>query len=347
MILLSVLLAVIVPALCFQSPVLPFCGLTQEASASERVSETKEEDSGDSVQTEQTYQTDFGYTVDRQTFQIPGLDRVYRLLLVSDLHIIVPDDPEVDDDKKEEVLQRRDEMFLSPEGETADRLWQTLPAQLDSMGADMILFAGDMIDFDTKASTSALKEGFGQLNTPWMYVRGDHDYGAWYSRTYETQKDAIALQKQTAPRKKVMKKAVGKLTVIGWDNNTSQMTEKGLRDLKTDLQAAKKASSPVLFLCHVPLKGTATDALETESLAKNGRALIWGDGNCYYSPDETTQQVLDTVLADDSPVALEASGHLHFSYSGPLNGHSSLVVAPPAFQKCMTELILTPEASGN
>lgn len=292
----------------------------------------------------ETEVTDSGHMLHEVTVPVSGLDREYRLLLVSDLHIIVPEDPEVDDDKKTDVDQRMREMFRSvtPEGMTSAQQWEAMPQELDSCGADMILFAGDMIDYATEATTSVLKEGFDTLKTPWMYVRGDHDYGAWNSKGYESQEDVIKLQEETAPRSKVMRQKTGNLTVIGWDNDTTQMTDKGLEDLKRYLQEAKDEESPVLFLCHVPLKGNVTDALAEESEEKWGKVLLWGDGECSYRPDQTTREAIDMVLSEDSPVQVEASGHIHFPYTGPLTDHSSLVVAAPAFQGDVTLLILTP-----
>lgn len=285
-----------------------------------------------------------GRTLRKVTVSVPGLDRTYRLLLVSDLHIIVPDDPEVDEESREEVSRRMDQMFLSqtPEGQTAWQQWKTLPRELDGYAADMILFSGDMIDFATKESVRCLKEGFDSLRTPWMYVRGDHDYGAWYSREYESQKDAIALQAEAAPRSKVMRQKTGDLTVIGWDNNTTQITEEGLRDLYEYLEEAKDESSPVLFLCHVPMKGTAGEELADETKEKWGRVLLWGDDDCTYQPDKTTVRAIDAVLSDDSPVMLEAAGHIHFPYKGSLTGRSTLVVGDPAYLGIIDELVLEP-----
>ena len=315
------------------------------ASAGDRQASSIPKAAEDSVQiTESQTEPDADHpvSVTKKTFSVAGLDRTYRLLLVSDLHIIVPGDPQVDPESADVADSRLNQMFRTPSGESSFQLWQTLPSQLDGMKADMILFAGDMVDFATKASTDSLRAGFDSLKTPWMYVRGDHDYAAWYSKTYETQKDAILLQRHTAPRKKVMRQKIGKLTIIGWDNNTAQMTKKGLRDLKKYLQEAKDEKSPVLFLCHVPLKGTVTDKLEQESLQRNGRALLWGDGDCYYHPDDTTKKALELILAKDSPVALEASGHLHFSYNGPLTETSTIITAGPAFQNRVDELVLVP-----
>ncbi len=216
------------PAVLFFCAVfLIFPAVSRRDSSAPKAAEGSEQISG----TQADPDTDHPVSVSKTTFSIDGLDRIYRLLLVSDLHIIVPDDPQVDPESADVADSRLNQMFRTPSGESSFQLWQTLPSQLDSMKADMILFAGDMVDFATKASTDSLRAGFDSLKTPWMYVRGDHDYAAWYSKTYETQKDAILLQRHTAPRKKVMRQKIGKLTIIGWDNNTAQMTKKGLRDL--------------------------------------------------------------------------------------------------------------------
>ena len=47
------------------------------------------------------------------------------------------------------------------------------------------------------------------------------------------------------------------------------------------------------------------------------RALLWGT-DCFYSPDEVTQQFLDMVFAEDSPVVAVIGAHLHFAYDDQL-----------------------------
>ena len=286
--------------------------------------------------------SDFGLSVRKITQPVEGIDREYHLLLLSDLHIIVDADADVDDSAKEEVKQRRTEYFHTPEGTLPAELWEKLPEELNAMDGDMILFAGDMIDYDTRAQTAALKDGFDRVKSPWMYVRGDHDYGAWYSYTHETQEDAIRMQEETAPREKVMMQKIDGLTVVGWDNDTAQMTDEGLEKLEAYLAQAEEESSPVVFTCHVPFKGLATDQLAELSLEKRGKKLLWGDGDCEYQPDETTQKALDLILAEDSPVKLVCCGHLHFPYIGPMTNKIPLVVAAPAYEGNVNEIVLTP-----
>lgn len=44
---------------------------------------------------------------------------------------------------------------------------------------------------------------------------------------------------------------------------------------------------------------------------------LWGT-DCFYSPDEVTQQFLDMVFAEDSPVVAVIGAHLHFVYDDQL-----------------------------
>lgn len=292
---------------------------------------------------EETELFDTGLSIRKIKVPIEGLTEETHLLLVNDLHIIPEEDPDVDDDKKAEVRQRRTDYFHTADGRYSEELWKDLPAQLDSMGADAILFDGDLIDYCSPETTALLKEGFDSLKTPWIYARGDHDYGAWFSYQHESQDQAIALQEETWPREKVMVKYAGDLTIIGWDNSTSQMTEKGLSKLEDALDQARSGSHPVLFLCHVPLQGSSTGPLEQECLEKRGSVRMWGERDCDNQPDRVTKKALDLVLADDSPVKLVCSGHLHFPYAGKLNDHCSIVVGDPAYEGRITELDLVPK----
>ena len=63
------------------------------------------------------------------------------------------------------------------------------------------------------------------------------------------------------------------------------------------------------------------------------RAKLWGEG-CLYQPNETTQEFIDMVLAEDSPVASVFAGHLHFKYTVPLTDK-------------ITEYVLDKSFSGN
>ena len=70
----------------------------------------------------------------------------------------------------------------------------------------------------------------------------------------------------------------------------------------------------------MPLQSRISDELDKASKeAWQDRALIWGNKDCYYEPDEVTQEFLDMVYAEDSPVVAVVGAHLHFAHEDQLN----------------------------
>ena len=104
--------------------------------------------------------------------------------------------------------------------------------------------------------------------------------------------------------------------MVGINNNTSQISKKGLKKIKEVWQQGK----PVILAMHVPLLSQLSDDLDKASKeAWQDRALIWGNKDCYYEPNERTQEFLDMVFAEDSPVVAVIGAHLHFAHEDQLN----------------------------
>ena len=75
---------------------------------------------------------------------------------------------------------------------------------------------------------------------------------------------------------------------------------------------------PIILTMHVPLKSQVNDGLSDASKTVwQDRALLW-ETDFFYSPDEVTQQFLDMVFAEDSPVVAVIGAHLHFAYDDQL-----------------------------
>ncbi len=132
--------------------------------------------------------------------------------------------------------------------------------------------------------------------------------------------------------------------VAGWNNSTAQMTPEGLEKMK-QLFAMEK---PVILLTHVPIQPmveaegqSGSDALtnskqgssgqgaserqedcksltDASKKAWGGRVLLWGKQGteCFYQPNETTQEFLQMIYDENTPVVEILCGHLHFSWDG-------------------------------
>ena len=196
---------------------------------------------------------------------------------------------------------------------TSQETWPEMVDAINAENPDGVILNGDMIDFFSEANLNCLMTDLKRIKAPVMYNRADHDLGIWYSDTY-TDEDVQQKEKESWDMEEVMVQDFDEFLVVGINNNTSQLSEAGLEKLK-ELWVEDK---PIILTMHVPLKSQVNDGLSDASKAVwQDRALLWGT-DCFYSPDEVTQQFLDMVFAEDSPVVAVIGAHLHFAYDDQL-----------------------------
>ena len=248
---------------------------------------------------------------DNKEINIPDLKKEYKLIVVNDQHIIVPDGDYISE--KSEEIEQRVTMFSNSDGKTSQETWPEIVDAINAENPDGVILNGDMIDFFSEANLNCLMTDLKRIKAPVMYNRADHDLGIWYSDTY-TDEDVQQKEKESWDMEEVMVQDFDEFLVVGINNNTSQLSEAGLERLK-ELWAEDK---PIILTMHVPLKSQVNDGLSDASKAVwQDRALLWGT-DCFYSPDEVPQQFLDMVFAEDSPVVAVIGAHLHFAYDDQL-----------------------------
>ena len=246
-----------------------------------------------------------------KVIEIPGLKSQYKLIVVNDQHIIVPDGDYISE--KSEEIKQRVTMFSNSDGKTSQETWPEIVDAINAENPDGVILNGDMIDFFSEANLNCLMTDLKRIKAPVMYNRADHDLGIWYSDTY-TDEDVQQKEKESWDMEEIMVQDFDEFLVVGINNNTSQLSEEGLERLK-ELWAEDK---PIILTMHVPLKSQVNDGLSDASKAVwQDRALLWGT-DCFYSPDEVTQQFLNMVFAEDSPVVAVIGAHLHFAYDDQL-----------------------------
>ena len=242
---------------------------------------------------------------------IPDLSKQYKLIIVNDQHVIVANGDYVAD--KSEEINQRIALFSDADGKTSSETWPEIVDAINVEKPDGVILNGDMVDFFSEANLNCLMDGVKRIDAPVMYNRVDHDLGIWYSDTYSDE-DVQQREKKAWEMEDVMVQDFDEFIVVGINNNTSQLSEVGLQKVK-EIWAEGK---PIILTLHVPLKSTVDDGLSDASKAVwQDRALLWGT-DCFYSPDEVTQQFLDMVFAEDSPVVAVLGAHLHFAYDDQL-----------------------------
>ena len=250
---------------------------------------------------------------DEKEIEIPGLQKEYTIAVVNDQHIIVEDGDYAKE--KEEEVDSRYGLFCNEEGVHSSDAWQGIVEDVNNLQPDGVVLDGDMIDFFSQANLDCLMEGLKEIEAPAMYLRADHDLASWYSDTL-TSKEISKKEKAAWEMDSVMVQDYDEFLVVGINNNTSQISKRGLKKIKEVWQKGK----PVILAMHVPLQSQLSDDLDKASKEVwQDRALIWGNKDCYYEPNERTQEFLDMVFAENSPVVAVIGAHLHFAHEDQLN----------------------------
>lgn len=261
---------------------------------------------------------------------IPSVEREYTFVFVSDLHIIddkdkLTDESQIYPEKISEISERK-AYFTDEKGMTSHEKWKAFPKVLDSYGCDGILFGGDMIDFYSDANIAVLKEGLDSLQTPYMYIRSDHDYGTWNG---PVSSERVAEKNEEIDGcEKVKVWEYPSFVIMGIDNSTSPVTDEMLAKIRKVFELAK----PIIVLTHVPFDSTIDPSLEKISMdTHDGRNLTWGIG-CYYSPDDNMQTLLHLLYDENSPVVEVVCGHLHLTWDGEITKRVSEHIFDAAYK---------------
>lgn len=294
--------------------------LKAEEDVSEHINEASDdEEKKTSVPGEQL-------TLQEETVEIkiPEAGREYTFVFISDLHIIAGDG-QVKEEKLEEVKSRTN-LFVNADGIPAKLQWELLPGVVGSYGPDAVLLGGDMVDFASDENLDSMEKGLELFDTDVMYVRADHDYASWYTGLEDSY--ILDRYKKMNPCEEVSVMEMDGFFIVGVDNSTSQISDEALAELK-DVFAKRK---PIVLLTHVPVNSLVDDSLKVQSEAAwGGRNLAWGEG-CYYEPDGNTQEFLDMIYAEDTPVVDILCGHLHLTWDGPVTRQVHQHVFSAAFE---------------
>ena len=108
--------------------------------------------------------------VEEKTLVIPGLEREYRYLFLSDTHIISLDGEE-SEQQLENAIPRRDTLFKDELGRTPEEVFTDWIAYANEQQVDGLLLGGDVIDFPSQGNLSFLEKNLEMLEMPYLYVR--------------------------------------------------------------------------------------------------------------------------------------------------------------------------------
>lgn len=267
--------------------------------------------------------------------EIRGLSRAYTLAWVSDLHLIT-DQTAADDILEtdlETIRERYETLSVTEDGVHGEELWPEIVRFLNHGQYDGIIFGGDMLDYCSQSNMETFLEGFRALNpdVPVLYLRADHDYGFWYGGDGVTEATTQEMHKRV-DGDDIEEKYLNfndEFMVIGVNASTKNLPGEEMRIIREQMESG----IPVILATHVPFSSMiAEQEADLEELSMEVRNKIYYWGGPDYQPNEVTQELLDKIYWEHTPVKQVLSGHLHAPWDGMLTEKVPQHIFTPAFQ---------------
>lgn len=290
---------------------------------------------------------EYNLTLEEIYVPLENISREYRIAWVSDLHLITDHEPGgISDGSLIKVIRRYNTLAVTQDGVHAEELWPDIVKCLNTGDYDAVIFGGDMMDYCSVSNMDALKKGYEDLRYDKeriLYIRADHDYGAWYVGDNFTQLDIYDLHKDLDgddPEKKYLD--MGEFVVIGINNSTQNITEENLSIAESQYENAAAQNKPVVAVTHVPYGSVTDPSLETLSMEVRNREYYWlGD----WQPNEPMRRYLDIIYREDTQVKQVLAGHLHAPWDGMITEQLRQHIFSPAFSGTIGVIHFVPEGT--
>ncbi len=277
-----------------------------------------------------------------KTMEIKGLERDVDILFIADMHLSLCDDRDME--VYDKAVYRYGYM-MDANGRPAYQTFHEFVDYANAEEPDLFILGGDIVDSAMLASINFLQSELSNLSVPYMYVLGNHDfeYGNEYfsKKAYEEYRPRVTEVSGSENGAHLFD--VAGIHIFAADDANSQYTAEEVQAFKDSCLDGK----PVLFISHVPFEPGMGDPFLYEKSIElfgtdsrgNSRALM---GENSVVPNDTTREMMDLVLSDDSPVFCVLAGHIHYPHEDFLTENITQIVTGAAYRSRGVLLHLKP-----
>lgn len=327
---------------------------TESPEAEEFLPPEKPEIPGNDIEPETeeppvTYpEPEYNLTLEEIYVPLEGLSKEYKIAWVSDLHMITDHKPGgVSEGSMIKINSRYETLAVTEDGVHAEELWPDIVKCLNVGDYDALIFGGDMMDYCSVSNMDAFQKGYDELRydkEQILYIRADHDYGAWYVGDNFTQQDIYTLHERIDgddPEKKYLD--MGEFVLIGINNSTKNITEENLSIVEEQYKKAAQENKPVIAVTHVPYGSNVDDSLKALSMKVRNKPYYWVGPD--YQPDNTMWSYLNLIFSEDTQVKQVLAGHLHAPWDGMITEQLREHIFSPAFSGTIGVIHFVPEGT--
>lgn len=268
---------------------------------------------------------DSTFNITEKTISVSGIEKEYKIAVVNDLHIIAPN-AEVSDEYTDLVMERYETMMVDANGIPSSENWYEMAGEINKLDADLVIFAGDMVDYASTTNIECLQHGMNVIDAPILYIRSDHDYSRHYTGDSLSEDEVATLQSTIDGDPGIWEVDMGEFVVVGINKSWKSISDEALNQVENILNQEK----PIILVTHVPYDSLVDKEFRRESYEVRGIYNLWGLGDRYV-PDENMISLLENVYADDTPIQAVLAGHLHFAYETNLTDNVAEYVFAPSY----------------
>ena len=264
--------------------------------------------------------------IDECQVVIPGISREYRLLFLTDSHMVLPET-----EGPQEIIDYSDQRLSQFTGETGIVSSDQFLSWISSSGEwelDALLLGGDIIESPSPANVSYLKDSLEQLEIPYIYTLGNHDWTyPWEYMTEKGREEYLALllpymvsaENEFSGNTAFHTLELDDFIIAAINNSDNQIPPEALEEYKKIAEKGK----PILLLLHVPFY-TQPLLDKTSSVWQNSVVLGGGVHGGIY-PNDISAEFIGLITSKDSPVAAVLAGHVHLSDISYIQGEKEIL----------------------
>lgn len=243
---------------------------------------------------------------------IPGLERKYTFIHITDSHIAVAPDTATAEEKA--MAEARTKFWTPASGILPIDSFTAHLKNAEELKADGVFLTGDGIDYGSDYNIEVLTRLCGEAKTKVTYVYGNHEGGIDNKEFYPKYKELMG----DTPGFQV--NDYGSFLIIAVDDSNKVISQAQLEAM----QAQMERGLPIILLLHIPIR---TAAIEPSVMERWGTDFMIGtDEDC-----ETTHTFCKMVKSKDSPVIAIFAGHVHYEHEGEFVPGKMQYTAAPAF----------------
>jgi len=255
---------------------------------------------------------------------IPGVEREYEFLFLTDLHVAIK--------TREEVgpygsADERIAAFANPKGTVSAKQLPQWISYANDEEFDAVLMGGDMIDYYSEANEAYFEEQVADLEVPYLFTIGNHElFLPWEDVVAE---DADIYGWFVNENRAFQVLEYEEFVICAIDNEAYDVNEVSLAAMKKWLE--ENPDKPMILLAHVPFYTEEDKALLETSVSVWGQPLVIGTGEGTRDTTMVSREFLDLILGEESPVVAIFTGDNHFYHKGNLTEDIVQWVGAPAY----------------